>query len=130
MPVLQLESGPRVGERLPVLGERFVLGRATGCDAIINDALAGVQPLRADSVSRRHAWLLLDDGQWYIEDGDGRGRASRNSTYVNDQRLPPLGRVRLRDKDRIRICDVRFTFHLDPDSTFDVEAYTSLLKTR
>ena len=36
--------------------------------------------------------------------------------------MPVPGRVRLRDQDRIRICDVRFTFHLDPDTTFDVEA--------
>ncbi len=122
MPTLQLQSGPRLGERLPVLGERFVLGRAVGCDAIINDALAGIQPLRADSVSRRHARLTLSAGQWYIEDGNGHGRASRNGTYVNDQRVPFPGRVRLRDQDRIRICDVRFVFHLDPDSTFAVEA--------
>ena len=122
MPTLQLQSGPRAGERLPVLGERFVLGRAAGCDAIINDALAGVQPLRADSVSRRHARLTFAGGHWYIEDGNGSGRASRNGTYVNDQRVPVPGRVRLRDQDRIRICDVRFTFHLDPDTTFDVEA--------
>ncbi len=122
MPTLQLLSGPRAGERLPVLGDRFVLGRAAECDAIINDALAGIQPLRADSVSRRHARLVLTGGLWYIEDGNGHGRASRNGTYVNDQRVPVPGRVRLRDQDRVRICDVRFTFHLDPESTFAVEA--------
>jgi serine phosphatase RsbU (regulator of sigma subunit) len=67
---------------------------------------------KIDSISRRHAVILYIDGNYYIEDGDGQGRPTRNHTFVNDQQVPFPGRRLLHDADRIRICDFVCTFHL------------------
>jgi serine phosphatase RsbU (regulator of sigma subunit) len=131
MPTLVFLNGPRAGIRLPVVGNRFLIGRATGCDVVIGratewDAGTGAVPGGADgalgSISRRHALVICIEGRWYIEDGDGQGRQSRNGTFVNDERVPFPQRVPLRHDDRIRICNVRLAFQQDPESTVLVEA--------
>ncbi|HEV3438191.1 MAG TPA: SpoIIE family protein phosphatase [Gemmata sp.] len=121
MPTLQLLTGPQAGMHWPVLGNRFVIGRARSSDVEINDPQEGTSQQNV-SVSRKHALITFADDQWYIEDGDGDGKKSRNGTYVNDKKLPYPGRRVLRDQDRIRICDFRFIFRLDQESTFSVEA--------
>ena len=64
----------------------FVIGRESDCH------LAVPSPI----VSKRHAELRLEDGQWSIED-----LRTRNGTWVNGQRLH--GRTPLSHKDEIRI---------------------------
>src|SRR5262249_48143329 len=103
-------TGPTKGSRLPLEGERTVLGREAGCDVVICEALLGRTDSGAGSVSRRHAVISRVDGDYYIEDGDGRGNRSRNGVLVNDRKVPFPGRVRLRNNDCIRICDFGCTF--------------------
>lgn len=119
MPTLQLLNGFKAGMHWPVLGERFVIGRENSCDAEIN--YAPEEHSKQNSVSRKQALITCSDGKWYIEDGDGEGKKSRNGTYVNDKKLPFPGKRLLQDQDRIRICDFKFIFRLDPDSEFSVE---------
>jgi sigma-B regulation protein RsbU (phosphoserine phosphatase) len=122
MPTLELLTGPKAGTHWPILDERFVIGRARTCNAVVDTAPEGGSARQNASVSRRHALITFTEGKWFIEDGDGDGRKSRNGTYLNDKKLSYPGRRQLRDQDQIRICDIRCVFRLDPDSTFSVEA--------
>lgn len=74
-------------------GDRMVLGRLQGCDVCLADA----------NVSRRHAELLLIDGEWYLADLE-----STNGTMLNGE---PVTRARLRDGDVIEIGVTRLTYH-------------------
>ncbi len=116
MPTLQLINGPQAGTRWPVLGDRLVIGRIHGADVELKD------PQQNPAVSRKHALITCVGSQWYIEDGDGKGKASRHGTFVNEKKLPCPGRHRLRDKDQIRICDYQFVFRLEAEIEFSVEA--------
>jgi hypothetical protein len=63
----------------------LVIGRGPGADIGLDD----------DTVSRRHARLVLRDGSWTIED-----LGSLNGTAVNGT---TVGRARLRPGDHVRI---------------------------
>jgi hypothetical protein len=77
----------RSGNRVLELDEGdTVLGRGTGCDVVLEDAL----------VSRRHARLRLSGGTVTLLD-----LGSRNGVLLNDQRVE--GEVVLEDGDRIGI---------------------------
>ena len=130
MPTLHFLNGSQAGTRIPVVSDRFVLGRAHKCDVVLTVPPGATAEAGVDSVSRRHAVLTCADGRWHIEDGDGRGRPSRNGTFVNERRVPHPGRVPLAHDDEIRICDVRLAFRLDPESTFTAEASVSHADTR
>lgn len=61
------------------------------------------------AVSREHARVTFKNGQFYIEDGDGRGTRSRNHTFVNSKEISATP-VALKPDDRIKICDFLFQF--------------------
>ena len=87
---LVLISGGEPGLVLPLDRDQTVLGRDAECHIVIAEAMvrrddAGA---RVASVSRRHAVISRQDGKYTIEDGDGRGKPSRNHTFVNDQKVP------------------------------------------
>jgi pSer/pThr/pTyr-binding forkhead associated (FHA) protein len=84
---------------LPAQGSVVTLGRSTATDVCLTG-----DPL----VSRLHATLEHVGGQWTITD-DG---LSSNGTYVNGRRLS--GRVRLRDRDKIRVGGTVLTFCAPP----------------
>ena len=66
-----------------------LLGReADVCDVIISEP----------AVSRRHAKLLLEHGEVFVEDV-----SEHNGTFLNDMKLPPLGRARLHTGDLITL---------------------------
>ena len=86
MLVLTLMQGPDKGRvfRLPA-NEPQLIGRSS-------EAL----PLSDDTVSRRHAELTPDQGEWFIRD-----LSSQNGTYLNGTRI--TGRRRLHPGDQIRV---------------------------
>jgi serine phosphatase RsbU (regulator of sigma subunit)/serine/threonine protein kinase len=92
-PHLQIVKGAPPGE-VPLTRDCVILGRDPGCHVVIP----------VTSVSREHAYILRVDGQFFIED-----QKSRNGTFVNNE--PVTQRRRLRNNDRIRICDFQATFH-------------------
>lgn len=71
---LALMAGPRYGEELPVPSPVVTLGRAAGCDVVVDD----------DSVSAQHARLEYDLGAWRITD-----LQSINGTAVEGVKLAP-----------------------------------------
>jgi pSer/pThr/pTyr-binding forkhead associated (FHA) protein len=80
-------------QQIPLDIDCFVIGRGSDCH------LAVPSP----SVSRRHAQLRLEDGQWSIED-----LRTRNGTWVNGQRI--RSRTPLSHNDEIRVPDFRAVF--------------------
>ena len=68
------QAGPRSGEALPVARPVVTVGRAGGCDVVIDD----------DSVSARHARLEFEGGAWRITD-----LGSTNGTAIGGAKLAP-----------------------------------------
>ena len=113
MPTLLFLNSPLVGRDVPILRDRFVIGRALECDLELSSRSPYNTSLAGDGISRNHAILTRVEGGWFIEDGDGKGRASRNGTFLNNQRVSqaPVG---LNDGDVILICSSMLAFHTDP----------------
>src|SRR6516165_10426431 len=93
MASLQVLKGMPEGQRIPLNGDRFVLGRNPDCQVVI--------PIT--SVSREHAAIVKRQGRFYIED-----LQSRNGTFVNNQQITQ--QTLLSHKDRIRVCDFTAEF--------------------
>jgi serine phosphatase RsbU (regulator of sigma subunit) len=122
MASLLLSSGPHKGTRLPLKGDRIVLGREPRCDVVIDDSMIHRSAVgQTHSVSRKHAVIRRVGGDYYIEDGDGHGNGSRNGTFVNELQVFLPERRRLQNNDRIRICDFVCTFQDDTEAVFTVE---------
>jgi phosphoserine phosphatase RsbU/P len=94
MALLQLSNSSGTSEDVKVEQDRMVLGRHPDCDIVLDSA----------SVSRQHAQLLREGGQYFIED-----LHSRNGTFVNGRIIQ--GRHPLGDGDRVKICDLSFVFY-------------------
>ncbi len=94
MAVLQVLKGMTPGQQFPIQGEKAILGRHPDCDIVLD----------VGAVSRQHAQILVIDSNFYVED-----LKSRNGTFVNGEQI--RDRHRLEDNDRIKICDLLFTFH-------------------
>ncbi len=95
MAYLSANNGPVSGQMFELDAPTSMIGRAPDCEIQIEDY----------AVSRQHAKIIAEDGAFYLED-----LKSRNRTYLNDK-VVEGGRQRLRDNDRVRVCDVVFVFH-------------------
>jgi phosphoserine phosphatase RsbU/P len=96
MALLEHLNGDRLGERMPLLEQRSVLGRHPDCDIILDQG----------AVSRQHAQITFIEGEYVIED-----LKSRNGTLVNGQLV--LTPQPLHDGDEVKICDHTLAFHSD-----------------
>jgi len=94
MAILQVLKGSNPGQQFPLDAARTVIGRHPECDIVLD----------MGSVSREHAQILREDDAFLVED-----LHSRNGTFVNGELIQ--GRRRLVDNDRVKICDLLFTFH-------------------
>ena len=107
---LLILTGAQQGQSLPLQGNRIVLGREPGCDIEIKETMLHGHPAGSGTgnISRRHAIISCESGQYFIEDGDGQGNPSRNKTFVNDRQVPFPGRHPLHNNDRrhppLRLC--------------------------
>jgi two-component system, NtrC family, sensor kinase len=91
--ILTVIQGPDRGRKFELpSNEPQLIGRSS-------EAL----PIRDNTVSRRHAELTPDEGQWYIRD-----LTSQNGTYLNGVRLSE--RARLKGGDQIRVGSTLFVF--------------------
>jgi serine phosphatase RsbU (regulator of sigma subunit) len=95
MACLQVLKGLNPGQLFPLDGERFVLGRHPDCDIVLD----------VGAVSRQHAQITQENGGYFVED-----LHSRNGTIVNGRAIEE--RYALQENDRLKICDLLFTFHL------------------
>jgi serine phosphatase RsbU (regulator of sigma subunit) len=93
-------QGPNQGQRFPLEGESTTIGRQPDV-GIFLEALA---------VSRQHARVLHQNGDYYLED-----LGSSNGTYVNGRRIK--GRVALSIRDTVHIGPYVFTLQIDPPAS-------------
>jgi serine phosphatase RsbU (regulator of sigma subunit)/pSer/pThr/pTyr-binding forkhead associated (FHA) protein len=92
---LTILKGENAGKRIPLTTDRLVIGRSPDCGLVI--------PISA--VSREHAQIMFLNNQWFVKD-----LKSRNKTYVNDAEVNPDVPVRLKNGDRLVICENVFLF--------------------
>ncbi|RKG89065.1 FHA domain-containing protein [Corallococcus terminator] len=83
------------GEQEKIIKDRYVIGRGKHCDFVINSG----------KVSREHAVIARDGGEFYIED-----LGSSNGTWFNKQRIK---RRKVEDGDEYFICSekIRLVIH-------------------
>jgi hypothetical protein len=86
-------GGGRAGEHFTPRGERTTIGRSPDCDIFLDDV----------TVSRRHAVLVVREGEFYVED-----QGSLNGTFLNRQRIDSSRRIE--DGDELQIGKYRLTF--------------------
>ena len=100
MALLILNDGSSVRQNFPLAETPVVIGRHPECEVQIDDG----------SVSRQHARITYDRGQYYLHDLN-----SRNGTYLNDNAIN--GPTKLYDQSEIKICDVVLVFSLSDTTT-------------
>ena len=100
MPALLLLTGPSAGLRFDVKTEA-VLGRSPSCDV----------PLEDHKVSRRHAKIVVQDGEVRISD-----LGSRNGTAVNGERIE--GEAILLPGDRVQVGETTALFEPPSKASF------------
>lgn len=94
MAVLHVLKGLNPGQIFSLDGEKMILGRHPDCDIVLD----------VGAISRQHAQITASGNEFFVED-----LHSRNGTLVNGQAIQ--GRHRLQENDRLKICDLLFTFH-------------------
>lgn len=83
-------------------GDEAILGRdPNSCDIVVNHG----------SVSRQHAKITKVQNKCFVQD-----LQSRNGTFVNGEQIQQP--TMLQENDRVKICDVLFTFHSDDGASW------------
>lgn len=104
---LVLERGGRVGKEFPLAGGETNIGRWDADSGIFPDVDLDQDDPEA-KVSRRHARIVVQNGQYFIED-----LGSTNGTFVNrGRRLLPGHRQMLQSGDEIIVGKTFLKFHL------------------
>jgi phosphoserine phosphatase RsbU/P len=94
--LLKTPDGSATGERIQLNHQGVLIGRSPErCKVVL--------PLNA--VSREHAEIKFDQGNYFIIDLE-----SRNKTFVNNKVIAPRTPTALKDGDGIKICDFLFCF--------------------
>ncbi len=92
--VLLHPPGPDIGRRMQLSQAKYIVGRESSADLVIN----------RNSVSRQHSRVFIgEDGSWLVED-----MGSTNGTFVNEIRANDPRR--LFDGDQVRFGDAIFKF--------------------
>jgi len=90
-------DGSATGERHPLGNEPLIIGRSPEKCRVV---------LPANAVSREHAKIIPQNGQYFVED-----LQSRNKTYLNNKVVEGRWPNALKNGDNIKICDFLFSFH-------------------
>jgi hypothetical protein len=104
---LVIERGGRVGKEFPVTSQETHIGRWDADSGIFPDVDLDQDDPEA-KVSRRHARIMNQNGQFFIED-----LGSTNGTFVNrGRRLLPGHRQALQSGDEIIVGKTFLKFHI------------------
>lgn len=104
---LVIERGRSAGKQFPLSDDESQIGRWDADGGIFPDVDLDADDPEA-KVSRRHARIILRNGQYYIED-----LGSTNGTFINrGRRLLPGDRHPLRDGDEIIVGKTFLRFHI------------------
>lgn len=96
-PSIMMLEGPAgyVGKQWPIEKSELIIGRSMTSHVFVDDK----------SVSRSHTKIILKDNDVYVMDLE-----SSNKTVVNDEAIPPMTTVKLKDNDTIKTGNVLFKF--------------------
>jgi pSer/pThr/pTyr-binding forkhead associated (FHA) protein len=103
VPVPPPATGPRLvvaasGAEIPLpAGPEILIGREDPVSGVYPDVDLTPHGGEDGGVSRRHARLVVEGGQYFVEDLD-----STNFTFVNKTKIAPKSRHSLSDGDEIR----------------------------
>ena len=92
---LVVASGSRAGQVIPIVGERFVIGRADDCN---------LKP-RSELISRYHCEVFLVDGEVFVRD-----MGSKNGVFLNDNQITETHE--LKNGDKLAIGPLEFFAHI------------------
>jgi pSer/pThr/pTyr-binding forkhead associated (FHA) protein len=92
---LIVANGKHIGEKLPVSGPKFIIGRSEECQL----------RLGSDLISRHHCAIMIEDGYVAIRDF-----GSKNGTFVNGERV--RSEQELKNGDRLTVGQVEFLVEL------------------
>ena len=92
---LVVASGSRAGQVIPIVGERFVIGRAEDCN---------LKP-RSELISRYHCEIFSDDGSMFVRD-----MGSKNGVFLNGRKITETNE--LNNGDKLVIGPLEFLVHL------------------
>ncbi|HSR29520.1 MAG TPA: zinc ribbon domain-containing protein [Anaerolineae bacterium] len=110
-PVAPVPAGPRLvvvasGAEIPLqAGDELSVGREDPVSGVYPDIDLTPHGGEDGGVSRRHARLVVEGGNYFVEDLD-----STNFTFVNKQKVAPKTRQQVTDGDEIRFGRVALTF--------------------
>jgi uncharacterized ubiquitin-like protein YukD len=100
------------GMTYPFRGKNILIGREDPASGIVSKVLGvdltDLEDPEGPSVSRRHAQVLLRDGDYLIQD-----LRSTNGTSVNQHLLPQETRITLQHGDEVQIGDITLYFIWD-----------------
>jgi pSer/pThr/pTyr-binding forkhead associated (FHA) protein len=95
---LVVASGTRAGQVIPIVGERFVIGRADDCH---------LKP-RSELVSRYHCEIFLKDGNVFVRD-----MGSKNGVFLNEKQITEVNAVT--NGDRLAVGPLDFFVNITVD---------------
>jgi pSer/pThr/pTyr-binding forkhead associated (FHA) protein len=92
---LVVASGSRAGQVVPIVGERFVVGRADDCH---------LKP-RSELISRYHCEIFTKDGGVFVRD-----MGSKNGVFLNEEQITET--QELTNGDKLVIGPLEFFVHI------------------
>src|SRR5215207_434043 len=107
---LQILNGKTAGTKHPLIHPVTRIGRHPECEIQIDISAA----------SRIHAHVDREGDNYFIVDGNpADDKESRNGTFVNGKKTEKNERVRLKDNDRVKVCDLLFVFRAEKPAEED-----------
>jgi pSer/pThr/pTyr-binding forkhead associated (FHA) protein len=100
-----LETGRRI--TLPIVSE-LLIGREDAAHGIFPDIDMTLDNGLEKGVSRRHAKIFRQGGEFYIEDV-----GSANGTFLNDKHLTPYLPYPISEEDKIQIGQIKLSIKLE-----------------
>ena len=96
---LVVAAGSRAGQVVPIVGNRFVIGRADDCN---------MKP-RSELISRYHCEIFTEDGEVFVRD-----MGSKNGVFLNEHQITETNQ--LKNGDKLTIGPLEFFVNIFVES--------------
>ena len=96
---LIVATGSRAGQVIPIVGNRFVVGRADDCN---------LKP-RSELISRYHCEIFMEDGEVFVRD-----MGSKNGVFLNENQITET--YELKNGDKLTIGPLEFFVNIIVES--------------
>ena len=92
---LVVASGSRAGQVVPIVGNRFTIGRADDCN---------LKP-RSELISRYHCEVFTEDGEVFVRD-----MGSKNGVFLNERQITET--CPIKNGDKLAVGPLEFYLHI------------------